>query len=83
MVPRAFDYRVTGNVSRLGVAGSHKVRLYLRKNGVLYGETWSSAAGEYQFDLVPNEPCYVIAFDDTATPVNAAISDYVTPEPIP
>lgn len=73
---------VHGNVSRLGLNGAYKVRLYLRANGVLYGETRSDAAGAYQFDLVPNEPCYVIAFDHGDEPVNAAISDYITPEPM-
>lgn len=82
MIPRALYNKVAGNVSRLGVAGVYKVRLHLRSNGILYAETWSNAAGEYLFELVPPEPYYVVAFDHTGSPVNAAISDYVTPEPM-
>lgn len=74
---------ISGTVSRLGAAGSHRVRLYARESGKLLAETWSGTNGAYAFTgLMPSEFNYfVCAFDHSATPVNAAISDYLTPEP--
>lgn len=82
-LPRAMYQRIAGTVSKLGTPGPYRVRLHLRRNGVLYAQTWSNAAGDYVFEIVPPEPCYVVAFDDSDTPVNAAISDYVMPVPMP
>jgi hypothetical protein len=73
-------YKVSGNVDRLGVDGSYRVRICLRSNGRVLAETWSAANGDYLFEFLPYEPLIVYALDHTATPLNAAIADLVTPE---
>jgi hypothetical protein len=79
-------YKISGTVTELGVAGRYKVRLYSRTNGVMYAQTWSSATdGSYEFNYLPYlaNGYYVIAFDEGDNPLNAAIADLVTPEPMP
>lgn len=78
-------YRVTGTVTELGVAGRYKVRLHHRKTGQLIKQTTSSATGAYTFSYLAysQNGYYVIAFDHGNNPLNAAIADFVTPEPMP
>jgi hypothetical protein len=78
-------YRITNVVSRLGIVGEYQVRLYNRASGELVSEMSSGADGSYAFnDLEYIENGYfVVAFDHTESPVNAAISDLLTPVPMP
>lgn len=77
--------RVGGTVTELGVAGSYRVRLHDRKSAQCLRETWSAADGSYVFNDIAHRPngYYVVAFDHGANPLNAAIADLVTPEPMP
>lgn len=79
------NYRITGALTRLGVVGRYRVRCYHRKTGFLLRETWSSVTGAYVIDNLRYESngYTVIAFDHLGTPLNAAIADLVTPEPMP
>lgn len=75
------NYKITGTVSRLGVAGTFLVRLYDRASGQLLGETWSEGNGAYEFLNIPFIPngFYTIAFDRANPLLNAAIADLITP----
>ena len=77
-------HRVSGVVTEAGATGSYRVRLFYRPNSKPVAETWSAADGSYSFDNIKYEPqgYYVIAFDHGDNPVNAAIADFVTPEPM-
>jgi hypothetical protein len=74
--------QITGTVTRLGVPGVYRVRLYERHSGQILLECWSAADGAYAFTGLQPVPSgyYVVALDHAGTPVNAAISDYLTPE---
>lgn len=78
-------YRITGNVDELGVYGSYRVRLFERKSGRFIRETWSAADGSYAFNYIAYRPngYFAIAFDHGDNPLNAAIADLITPEPMP
>lgn len=78
-------YRITGTVTELGVAGRYRVRLFHRLTAACLGETWSAADGSYSFSALSHIPSgyFVIAFDHGDNPLNAAIADLVTPEPMP
>lgn len=78
-------YRISEHVSRLGLAGAYRVCLYSRRSGILIAETVSNTDGAYTFDCIAYKlgGYFVVAFDDTGQPVNAAIADYITPEPMP
>lgn len=75
-------YRITGTVTEMGVPGPYRVRAYDRLDGSLLAETWSGEDGAYVINGLPPVQCFVVAFDHGDNPLNAAISDYVTPEPI-
>jgi len=77
-------FRVSGVVTEAGATGPYRVRLFYRPNSKPVAETWSAADGSYRFDNIKYEPqgYYVIAFDHGDNPVNAAIADFVTPEPM-
>ena len=80
-------YRVRGTVSRLGIKGPYRLYLTERLYGRFVATTVSDENGNYSFDYVPNvgssRASYtIIAVDHTGDPLNAAISDYVTPEPM-
>ena len=69
-------------MTELGVPGAYKVLLFLR-TGALIAETLSDQDGNYVFsNLDPNGSYMVVAQDHGPNPLNAAISDYVTPEPM-
>lgn len=77
--------RVRGTITELGVPGPYRVRLFDRRTGRLLRETWSAADGAYQFAGIAYRPqgYVVVAHDRGADPLNAAIADLVTPEPMP
>lgn len=77
-------YQVTGNVTRLGLAGAHRVALINRATCALIATTTSATNGSYTFSNVAfiDKGYCLIAFDDGADPVNAAVSDYVTPKQV-
>jgi hypothetical protein len=75
--------RIAGSVTRLGVPGAHQVLLYVRGLMTPIRQTLSDADGQYAFEYLDQTVSYfVVAFDNTDNPVNAAISDYITPEPM-
>lgn len=78
-------YRIADNVSRLGVIGRYRVRLFDRRTARVIRETWSGSNGFYAFNNIAYRAAgyFVVAFDHSNTPVNAAIGDYITPEPMP
>lgn len=78
-------YRIAGTVTELGAPGAYRVRLYDRKTGALLRETWSAADGSYSFGFIAHfwQGYFVIAHDNPGDPLNAAIADLVTPEPMP
>lgn len=79
--------RIYGNVTRQGGALSPValLRLYDRKSGTLISKKWVFSNNGYSFDYlkIVNNGYYVIAFDYNSHPLNAAIADLVTPEPMP
>lgn len=79
------NFRIHGSVTELGVVGRYQVRLYDRKTGILIRQIWSSSAGDYSCDYIAYKAngYFVIAFDHGDNPLNAAIADLVTPEPMP
>lgn len=79
------QHRITGTVTELGAPGVYRVRLFNRLTAKCLRETWSSADGSYVFNHLANQPngYFAIAFDHGASPLNAAIADLITPEPMP
>ena len=77
--------RITGTVTELGVAGPYQVRLFDRLTARCIGETWSAADGSYVFDYLAYRAngYFAIAYDHGDNPLNAAIADLITPEPMP
>lgn len=78
-------YRITGTVTELGVAGPYRVRLFDRQSARCLRETWSVADGSYSFDYIAYRAngYFAIAYDHGDNPLNAAIADLITPEPMP
>lgn len=78
-------FRIADNVSRLGVMGRYLLALLDRRTKRVIRETWSAIDGSYAFDYLAYryKGYTVIAFDHSGTPVNAAIGDFITPEPMP
>ena len=78
-------YRITGTVTELGVVGRYRVRLFDRKTARCLREIWSDADGSYSFNYIPYRMngYFTIAYDHGADPLNAAIADLITPEPMP
>lgn len=80
------NYRIADNVSRLGVLGTYRVRLFDRLSGRLIRETWSNVDGSYAFEFIAYRlnGYFIVAFDHTSGDRrNAAIADLITPEPMP
>lgn len=79
------NYRIAGTVTELGVVGSYRVRLFDRVTGVPIREMFSLATGNYVFANIKfkQNGYFVVAFDHGDNPLNAAIADFVTPEPMP
>jgi hypothetical protein len=78
-------YQITGNVTELGTSGAYRVRLFNRQSARCIRETWSASDGSYSFPYIAYRPngYFVIAYDHGDSPLNAAIADLVTPEPMP
>lgn len=79
-------YRIRGIVilTEEGTPGRYRVRLFERYSARCVRETWSAADGTYAFNFIAyrEQGYFVIASDDGPDPYNAAIADYVTPEPM-
>jgi len=73
--------RLSGNTTGPdGSPVSRRVRCFERKSGRIVRETWSNAAGYYQFDdLDPNKRFTVVSHDHTGE-YNAVIADNTQPE---
>lgn len=78
-------YRITGTIDELGTPGVYLVRLYRHDSGQIMRTTRSTPDGTWSFDWIPYlaDGYYVTGHDHTAPLRNAAISDFVTPEPMP
>lgn len=79
------NYRIGGQVSELGIYGIYLIRLFDRNSGRCIQATQSNPNGEYAFDNIKYilNGYFVIAFDHGNNPLNAAIADLITPEPMP
>ncbi|MBK1719239.1 hypothetical protein [Thiocystis violacea] len=78
-------YRIIGAVDELGAVGPYRVRLFDRQSARCIRETWSDEAGNYRFDWIAyrEQGYFAIAYDHGDNPLNAAIADLITPEPMP
>jgi hypothetical protein len=79
------DYRLVGVVDELGAPGQYRVWLHLKGNGMPIREALSDESGNYVFNNLADLSLdtFAIAFDHGDNPVNAAISDQLTFEPMP
>lgn len=79
------SHRIRGTVTELGVAGPYRVRLFDRLTARCIRETRSAADGSYSFPSIAYryQGYFVVAYDHGDSPLNAAIADLVTPEPMP
>jgi len=82
--------RIYGTASRQGAPARRLVRLYDRRTGDLVRQIWSEpASGAYAFDWIAMRPYgytvieYDLPLDLLATPFNACIRHFVTPERMP
>lgn len=78
-------YRITGTVTELGTPGPYRVCLFDRLSKRCLRETWSDADGAYAFPFIAYRVngYFAVAYDHGASPLNAAIADFITPEPMP
>jgi hypothetical protein len=78
------SYTVSGVVTRLGIAGPYPVALFERASRRLVRQTLSGSDGSYVFLSIAyiEKGYFAVAFDYSAEPVNAVISDYLTPVPM-
>jgi len=76
--------QISDTIDEEGTAGAYRVRLYHRLTGKLIKQVWSHADGTYTFDHIAEESegYFVVGFDHGATPVQAAVGDLITPEPM-
>jgi hypothetical protein len=70
---------IQGTVTIENIPGSRQVRLFDRKTGLIYGETWSSETGFYEFRGVDQEREYFIVAHDHFRVYNAVVSDMLNP----
>lgn len=84
-VAYAGNHKLAGTVDRVGEPGSYRVMLFRIPEWKLIDVKWSDSGGAYAFMYLDDSPksFLVMAFDHSAEPVNAAISDQVTLEPMP
>lgn len=79
-------YHVRGTVTVAGTPARRRVVLFDGPMGQLplraIRATWSAANGAYSFDRIADREYIVVAFDYTRDK-NAAIADFVRPEPMP
>jgi hypothetical protein len=78
-------YQITGTVTELGVVGEYRVCLFERRSKRCIREVWSAPDGSYSFDYLAYRAngYFAIAYDHGDNPLNAAIADLITPEPMP
>jgi hypothetical protein len=78
------NYQITGTVTERGVAGVYRVNLFDRNTKKCLRELISVADGSYSFSYIKylQNGYFTIAFDHGDNPLNAAIGDLVTPEPM-
>jgi hypothetical protein len=86
-------FQIAGVVDRINSPGPYLVRLHYKQSGAVVAQTVADADGNYLFqnlsdmghDLaVANDcPYYAVAFDHSAEPVSAAVSDQLTLELMP
>lgn len=79
------SYKITGTVTELGIVGSYIVKLFDRKTGRVIRKTLSrSSDGYYEFLNLHHQinGYFAVAFDHGDNPLNAAIADLITPEPM-
>jgi hypothetical protein len=84
--PYGGSFRVRGTVMVSGSPAARRVVLF-EAGGVAQPwrpvlSTWSAADGSYSFERIADSEYIVIAFDYTRDK-NAAIADFVRPEPMP
>lgn len=84
-IPDGGLYRIRGAITEIGVVGSYRVRLFDRQSGRRIRETWSAPDGSYSFPYIAyrHRGYFVVAYDYGDNPLNAAVADLVTPEPMP
>ncbi|MFZ6675372.1 LamG domain-containing protein [Undibacterium sp. Xuan67W] len=73
---------ISGTVKESGTpdfAVVRRVRLHVKKDGVLARETWSHVDGSYSFKNIAIQPYYVVSNDHTGN-LNAVIKDSIVPE---
>lgn len=77
-------HRIASTVDRLGSPGPYPVRLYHRPTGRLVRASRSDANGNYAFEAIKYEAdgYFAVAHDTNGEPLNAAIADLLTPEPM-
>lgn len=78
-------YQITGTVTELGTSGPYRVSLFDRSSKRCIRETWSATDGSYLFPYIAYrvKGYFAVAYDHGASPLNAAIADFITPEPMP
>lgn len=79
------NYRIIGTVTELGVVGAYRVGLFDRFSAKCIRETFSAIDGSYSFNNLAyrQNGYFAIALDHGDNPLNAAIADLITPEPMP
>lgn len=77
-------HQITGTVNRLGVAYTKSLVVLMRTDSLkVIAVSRCNADGAYAFlGLKSDLPLMVLVRDTEPHPLNAAISDYVTPEPM-
>ncbi len=80
------NYRIADTITELGTPGRYRVHLHARRTGELLAATFSDpTTGAYAFERIAwrDQGYFVVGFDHGEEPVNAAIADLLTPEPMP
>lgn len=72
-------WQVSGTVTRLGVAGAHHVCAFHRGTHRFLKRVAADESGNYTLDELPRSAVFLVAFDRSSDPVNAAASDWVHP----
>lgn len=79
-------YQIAGAITKLGSFGRYRVRLFDRVSGRCLRETSSATDGSYTFSNIAYRVhrYFIVAYDhDGENPLNAAVADLITPEPMP
>ena len=67
---------VSGIVNRSGTVGPYRVVLFDRIICSPVASAWSAENGAYSFDHLTEFDAFVVAFDHTASPLEAAVKDF-------